>query len=763
MATIAFVFFIELAVFLISTLCAARLCICGTRGVWRYAGFWVAALLGALLLLRPHGDTFTALDHSGYRLMAFAFAEGRGFNDVDATVLELPEDVRQDVTLLPYTKDRNTRDRSFRLLSDQTGITEPFFYPTLPLGASILQRLFPQRGMDFFAPLFGLFFALVLLAMGRREGGAGGLLLAAALFLATPLPAMLFRGFYAELCGASLAALAATHWLTLPAGRPVSLAAYLALGLAPAFHPALIVMSLPLLAVLIVADGGPARRIVMGLAMFAIGPAFLMWLTARVCAPYGRLHWQTLIVNFKYSQSHQVVYVFAAFCGLAMLGLLIWRFFDHAAFRRAIDRLRPWAAAWLLLALVPVALALLFWRESAQVWRGLTDLWNGVRWPAAILALGCAVPLVFSRTVARARLLAGLAIALLPVFAYLKGAEQMAMWSQRRLGPFVVLLLPALLLPAAQWMRVLSVKRRIVALGLGGLTLALGLANAVRWPAPYWVQQEAGALEHVNELKERIGSRLVLFDYLPDSFPFAVDNQTRAIGWNSEAKPKHWAEWIRWARIRAATEEVWFASSYSLPLLEEGIRFEPLFTENIPLVRVHSKRALPAVARESERKLTFARVESVGDEEFVQDKLFDGSPTALRAPWGPQQSLVLPEGTRGDGQWSREGSGVIGPIPRSGRIRMTLIAASNQGKPVQRLRVVPPWGEQGAQWLDVTPGASELTAWFDAPNHADLPRTGVYRFYAETPFNPQALGRSDRLPDGLGALMHRVKFAVAEQ
>lgn len=755
-------FFIGLAVFLVSILCAARLCACGTRGVWRYFGFWVAALLAAFLLLRPHGDTFTALDHSGYRLMAFAFAEGRGFNDVDATVLDLPEDVRQDVTLLPYTKDRNTRDRSFRLLSDQTGRTEPFFYPTLPLGASILQRLFPQGGMDYFTPLFGLFFALVLLAMGRREGGAGGLLLAAALFLATPLPAMLFRGFFAELCGAALAALAATHWMMRPAGRPVSLAAYLALGLAPAFHPALIVVSLPLLAVLIVVDGGSARRLLRGLATFAIGPAFLMWLTARVCAPYGRLRWRTLIVNFKYSQAHQVVDVFAVVFGGMLLGLLVWRLRDQTSFRRAIERLRPRAAAWLLLALAPVALALLFWRESAQVWRGLADLWNGVRWPATILVLGCAVPLVFSRTAARARLLAGFAIALLPVFAYLKGAEQMAMWSQRRLGPFVVLLLPALLLPAARWMGTLSAKRRTVALGLGGLTLALGLANAVRWPTPYWVRQEAGALEHVNELKERIGSRLVVFDYLPDSFPFAVDNQTRAIGWNNDGKAAHWADIIHWARARSLTEEVWYVTSRSLPQLEDGIRFTPLFVEHIPITRVHSKRALPAVAREGERKLSFSRIEPIEEEDASQDKLFDGSPAALRAPWGPQQSLVLPDGTRGDGQWSREGSGVIGPIPRSGRIQMTLIAASNQGKPVQRLRVVPPWGEQGAQWLDVTPGATELTAWFDAPTHADLPRTGVYRFYAETPFNPRALGRSDRLPDGLGVLMHRVKFAFAE-
>ena len=201
--------------------CAALLCAHCAKGVWRSPWMWAAAIGVAVLLLRPHGDTFTALDHSGYRLMAYAFAEGRGANDVDRTLLELPEEARQDCTLLPRTQERNTRDRSFLLRSDRTGETEPFFYPILPMGASALQKLWPWGGMDLFVPLIGLAFAWSLLAAGFRAGGIAGLCLAVALFLGSPLPAMLLRGFYAEVCGAALMALAALHWMTLPKEKPV--------------------------------------------------------------------------------------------------------------------------------------------------------------------------------------------------------------------------------------------------------------------------------------------------------------------------------------------------------------------------------------------------------------------------------------------------------------------------------------------------------------------------------------------------------------
>ena len=721
---------------------------------------WGAALAAAILLLRPHGDTFTALDHSGYRLMAYAFTEGRGANDVDRTLLELPEEVRQDCTLLPRTQERNTRDRSFLLKSDQTGETEPFFYPLLPMGAAALQKIWPWGGMDLFVPLIGLAFAWALLATGFRRGGIVGLGLAAALFLGSPLPAMLLRGFYAEVCGAALTALAALHWIHLPKGRPVSLAAFAALGLAPAFHPVLIVFSLPLLTAFLVTGAPSGKQVGGGLAMFAVGVGLLMWVTARICAPYGSIQWGNLLNNFRVSQSHQVAYVFIAGFGGGLAGLVVWRLLNPEGFERGWARLRPEARGWWGMGWVPLALALGVWRESPSVRTGLGDLWSGVGWPFAVLILVCAMAMVCSLPAGRSRLVSGVALAVLPVFAYLKGAEQMGMWSERRLAPFVLMMMAALLAPAAQWLRERWGDCRWGRVGIGIVLLSLGGANLCRWPAPYWVRQEGGVLARIEALKVRIGNRLVFFDYLPDSFPFAVDGKTRAAGWSPQAKAKKWEILARWLEHKAQTEEVWLVSSYSSPGMEEGVRLVPLFTEAMAADRVSSKRALPAIRQPVERKLEFFRIEPAGDGPLVLDKRMDGGPAALRGNWGSVRPMVWPDGRRIQGRWSREGGGVVGPLPRTKPVRMTIVASSGQAD-LQRLKVVPPWGEAVAVWMDVPTAVGEHVVEFAAPAGAETARTGVYRFHVAEPYDPAQDGLAGYAPD-LGVLIHRVRMAEAE-
>lgn len=752
---------LSFGILLFTAWCAVRLCAHCAEGVWRRPAAWIAALAAAVLLLRPHGDTFTALDHSGYRLMAYAFSEGRAANGVDRTLLELPPEVRQDCTLLPRTEERNTRDRSFLLKSDQTGETEPFFYPVLPMGAAALQKIWPWGGMDLFVPLIGLAFAWALLAVGFRSGGIAGLCLAAALFLGTPLPAMLLRGFYAEVCGAALLALAALHWLVLPKGKPVSLAAYAALGLAPAFHPVLIVVSLPLLAALVASGRESSRRWLAGLLLFASGLALLAWVTARICAPYGSIRWENLAFNFRANQSHQVADVFMLGFGLAFAGLLFWRLLHPASFASGLARLRPGARGWLAAGLVPLALALLAWRESPRVRTGLLDLWSGVGVPFAAVVAAAALVLILSVAAGRARFVAGVSLAVLPVFAYLKGAEQMGMWSERRLAPFVLLLIPALLVPAARWTGTRWGNKPWASAGIGLLVLILGGANLCRWPAPYGVRQESGALARVAALKDRIGNRFALFDYLPDSFPFAVDGQTRAAGWSSRAQAGSWDMLMSWLQRQAGTEEVWCVSSYSSPGLEAGVRLVPLFTEKIPVVRVHSKQALPALRRESERKLEFLRVEPAGDGPLGLFKTMDGGPLALRGNWGPVRPMAYPDGRSVQGQWTREGSGIVGPVPRTGRVRMAWSAASGQRGKTQRVKIIPPWGEEQAAWVDVAPDLAEHEVWFSAPAGAFSNRTGVYRFHAAEPYDPARDGQGD-YPADLGVLIHDVRMDEVE-
>lgn len=90
--------FLSFGVLAVTAWCAVALCARVAGGAWRRPLWLLAALAAAVLLLRPHGDTFTALDHSGYRLMAHAFSEGRGPNDVDRILLEIPEEPRKYCT-----------------------------------------------------------------------------------------------------------------------------------------------------------------------------------------------------------------------------------------------------------------------------------------------------------------------------------------------------------------------------------------------------------------------------------------------------------------------------------------------------------------------------------------------------------------------------------------------------------------------------------------------------------------------------------------
>ena len=122
--------------------------------------------------------------------------------------------------------------------------------------------------------------------------------------------------------------------------------------------------------------------------------------------------------------------------------------------------------------------------------------------------------------------------------------------------------------------------------------------------------------------------------------------------------------------------------------------------------------------------------------------------------------MVWADGRRIQGKWSREGGGVVGPLPRINPMRMTMVASSGQTKP-QRLKVVPPWGEAGAVWLEVSTAVAEHAVEFAAPAGAGTERTGVYRFYVAEPYDPARDGQAGYAPD-LGVLMHRVRIAEAE-
>lgn len=735
----------------------------------RLLAAWIAcAGLGAVLLLRPHEDTFTALDHSGYRLMAQAFREGRPFRQPDRVLLAAPREIRNAFLLLPKMTERNTRDRSFLVRSLDTCETEPFFYPLLPLCAAGLDAAGPRGGLDFFVPWMGLLAFAALAAACASRGGAGGLLAAAALFAGSPLPLWLFRGFHAEAAGGALLALAALAW-TARVGRGIGLPA-LAAGLAVSFHPVLAVLALPLF-LLLLSTARDLRDGAAGAALFAAGVVPLLLMTAFVCTPYGDLQPASLLSNFRVSASHRIALAAGA-AGLLALPVAMWmalRLRRGTAMEMWARREPAIAGTLLVPAFLPLVAAAALWSQHEAVQRGLLELAGGIRWPYGLLLLAGAATAFAGRSFARERWLLLVVLAALPVFVYLKGAEQMGLWSQRRLLAPLLLALVALSAPLASWFA----RRRdreplplAARAALAGLVAAAGLANAGRWPAPYLLRQDRGAGDWVTAVRADIAGRTAFFDYLPHSLPFAVDGRSPVYGL-CERRHKDLPDVMAWMRTLAATGGVVCATSYAPPGLEEGVALDVVAVRSNALPRIRSRGALPAEGgmSRSELVLQVMRPLAPGDAAPALHKVFDGGPLALRGRWGRADLDIRgPSGDRMPAQWSREGSAVIGPVPPPGGavlFRVAGDAARRDGRTRQVLRITPPWGGPPVE-LAFTNGYNEVEARLGRPAGAagGVDTAGAYVLTSTEPYDPSAAGIRGFETD-LGVLVHAVDAAVA--
>lgn len=730
--------------------------------------FWGCMFLLGCMVFRPHGDTFTALDHSGYRMMAYALVEGRGFHEVDRVMMEAPREVRQALMLLPHMNERNTRDRSFMMANLDNPETEPFFYPLLPWLSAGLERLMPGFGLDLVAPLSGMVFFGALLWVGFRAGGAWGGFVTLVLLLGAPWPLWLFRGFYVEAVGAACLAAGIVLFYRSSHGLWPAVGAGLMAGLSVSFHPVFIVVALPVV-VLVVLD--PVRRWSDGLGAllgFAAGISILLAMTEWICRPYGDFSLSTVASNFRISASHRlpVVFAVASLCVL-VAGLVarpwwspqIKRFYAHPAFRLGV----------LAVAFVPVWYAGHYWVYAGLVRHGLLEGWGGIRWPLGALMLVGGLGVVASKQQGRAYAILLVFLLTLPVFAYLKGAEQMAMWSQRRLLPAYSLLVLAILpwlssglvglagLVQGRW----GVLSRAVL--VAGLAYA-GLANPVRWPAPYFTRVEAGALEFVRDVKAVLGARLTVFDHHPYSFPFAVDNRTRAagIGIGSLRDLGHVAAWLR---DQAAGEEVVWASAYKNPGMEDGVFLDTWSQHAVRLAHVISKTALPAVERSMDVSLSLLRVRPatmIGPRPAL-DKIMDGGPLGLREPWGTyRRALRNEQGEMVPAEWSRQGSGLVGPVPTPGGVVTLTIWGQSGQDTAQTIHVHTPWGFDGVEMV-IGPeyGAYEVQIHRTGDVREVEPLlTGVYRLQLPNPYNPSLSGIRG-FADDLGVLVHRIRLACA--
>ena len=729
-------------------------------------------ILATALLFRPHEDTFTALDHSGYRLMGRAFAAGRGFHETDAALSRAPRELRNSFMLLSHMDERNTRDRSFLVHNLDSCTTEPFFYPLLPLSAVAFNSVVPGDTYDYFVPMVGWLFLGTLLFAGYRLGGGLGAFLGATLFMGSPVPTWCFRGFYVESIGSTLIGWAALGWLVRREGVWRCFFYGLALGLAVSYHPFFLVVSLPLVALLLLTSSLRGRF--GALVGFCVGLLPLWIMTQYVAAPYGKISFGNILFNYHASASHRIVTIWGVASALGLLSIMA---LPANRLRNGWNRTSRIPRVVILLFLsavsaLPLLLSVYRWQEGRHVEQGLLELWQGFRWPFGLLLLALAC-IAFIRGGNRARALMWVALFSSPVFFYLKGKEQMGLWSQRRILPLIILLAVALLPAGATALRRLSqaqwparYRRPLVSLAFVLIVMAGG-ANAVRWPAPYQTRVEAGADDFVRDVRARIRDRLTVFDYYGNSLPFAVDNQTPVVG-VGERSVSRWPEIIRWLRARAGKEPVNIVTSYSNPGLEDGFRLVPFFEKNPEFDRVNAKTVLPAVARRRKMTLIGLRAEPLGAEDPPPPlhKIFDGGPLAMRGPWG---SMKTPLKTR-DGQhlpaaWTRQDSGVVGPIPPpNGHVRITMRAQSGQPDKAQNMIMIPPWqAENEAPAVFEVPSAdTEIVARLHRTHAGPMDgKTGVYRLRSMTPYNPAESGIKGYEAD-LGIRVHSIRIEVTD-
>jgi hypothetical protein len=718
------------------------------------------------MMLRPHGDTFTALDHSGYRLMAYAFSQGRDVHETDHMLAELPEELRQGVMLLPHMMERNTRDRSFLVHALEYPETEPFFYPTLPWLAAAVARVAGSWAMDLVMPLMGIasFFLLAWLARRYTSGLLPAVAVAAVCWLGGPLFLWTFRGFYAEAAGVLPLFLALALWLG-PKRLPVVRAALsgLLLSVAICFHPVYVSISLPLLLCMVLDPELRLRASALACTGFGIGLGVFVWMTNRIASPYGPLSLEHMGNHVAANESYRIPVLIAATTLCAAIPLFVLR-----------DRWRPWLTraasclpgrlAFSLLALSPLFWSLLFWRRSDWVQAGLSELWDGIRIPFGLFLAAGVVSLMMSKKHLRFFSVFMVFLATSTLFVYLKGAEQMGLWSQRRLVPALALLTVALLpylIDAGRGFIRLMEGIRLKGTGsvlVIGFLLTAALANVVRWPAPYFTRVEADVLGKVHELKNELGHTLTFFDYHPFSFPFSVDNRTRAFGIGQQSRA-YIGPVMDWLRLRLREEPVMIMSAYQNPGIEHETRLSTAGIHSMEFSRVRSASSLPAVRQPVTVTLRELKMEPLGgEEEIIAEKILDGGPLGLRGPWAESRRILEhPTGNTVPADWSREGSGLIGPVPTDTMmVTMTILCSSGREVP-QLMRIVPPWGGDDIEVL-VNPGVAFYNIDFHARHGQEAERqTGTYRLYARSPYDPAKDGISG-FPSDLGILVASVRF-----
>ena len=731
----------------------------------RAAALFFSALAAVFFMSNPHRDVFTGLDVARYRKMADDYSNGRSLKGRDAAFAQVPETVRP--SLFCYEgPERPTRDGISQLNLDDCE-TVPFFAPLLPLAAAGGAAL--GLPCDLFAPLIATLWAFCIFGRAAARGGIRWAALALALLFATPWPAWFLRGFFAEAAGAAMLGAAISCRAFAPrgndsdgdgssgiAGKQLTLERFVAgllLGLAVSFHITLCVIAAPIAFCIVLRDGKWRGTLALALGG-AAGCLPLLLITKFVCQPYGDFFnpaWLGHMLKNPVIAAVAMAFAAAAVFGCAALAFAHNRrarnFFDAGAKR-----------AGLVSAICICCVFALPFAAGGILREGAAETFDGVRWAAPVFAAAAFLFLRGGKTSTSAKLLlAFLCAASLP-FLFIKGSEiAVGIWSQRRFAPIVTSIVSLLSCAAGEFgatEKSSAIKTRAAAIAAPLLLLLATLANIAAFLPAYTVANGRGGKKITDFMEDALSrlapnaaaplapnAPLTLFDYMPHSIPYQQLDRLLFGMPNAAGNALGHAGVFAWAAEQARERPLQIVSSYhpSASLVEDGVwlRREAAIDAEWATARAKSFHQISRHAERIRNAVYSAVPFDAGNRiHAAQEKIFDGGPLGLRAPWG--------RAARG-GVWSRQGSGIIGALPPpGGEVKIEIKASWFPPEPdwtAQTLIITPPFDAPPLE-LSINGEAATASGVIKrASGGADAPPfTGVYRLAVARPYAPSAYG-----------------------
>ena len=725
--------------------------------------FFIALFLAMPFFQNPHQDTYTGLDVAMYRQMAMAFAQGRGFDDVDRPFEQVPDEVKP---LLLYRSvvapgARQTRDCVFELVDYPQAATRPFFLPTLPLAAAGGNAL--GLSVDWFVPIVGAIWVVCVFLAGCAIHPALGGAAAFLLLFGSLWPGWFLRGFHADAVGGALLAMAILAGHTLRPSAAGRLLLGLLLGLAVSYHPTMAVLAAPIALAFAMRSG--RVRDTAALAAGAIaGVLPLVFINLWVCQPYGDFFDRAMLAGM-WRAVPEIRMVLAALVVAAVAGGGVLTLSHVPTVRTRFETPRVRRVVSIACAGLCAVAALLPVVAGGPLREGLVETVRiGWVW-MAIAAAGAAALFAMRRPLAERFLLAGLCFGAL-VFLYIKGVEvDVGLWSYRRLCPVVFCLVSLLCVPLAEGLRAIA---RRCGLNISPWTLILMIV--VLWFLPT-SRKGVSPIEAIQDWyinSDDFGymqnNRLTLFDYYPHSVHHQWNLRQSVFGLNEAvAKELGHAPVMAWLADEAKRRPVSIISSFggeSPELVEDGLSLSQPYTHQDRVCRYSPAGCLyvePKSVIILRTHYEVRRITEANREQAVQNKVLDGGPLGLRPPWGRKV-----EG----GVWSMEGSGIVGTLPPpGGEVAITVKARwfpPHDGWSNQVLVVTPPFEGEPLEFTIPAGGdpvvcEGAIVRPFDAAPDAVF--TGVYRIHAKTPYNPDEHGIRG-CGDGLGAVIESIVIRV---